>query len=109
MASTVARYLATAADCHSALGDWENWLEKPPPEPPKPLGDAKPNKYQGEARAKLRLKMLEARAEMNQTQTFAKAAEEAKKDDAAQLRATANEKAAEYEALLAKLKEKKDE
>jgi hypothetical protein len=83
--------------------------EKPPPEPPKPLGDAKPNKYQGEARAKLRLKMLEARAEMNQTQTFAKAAEEAKKDDAAQLRATANEKAAEYEALLAKLKEKKDE
>ena len=46
---------------------------------------------------------------MNQTQTFAKAAEEAKKDDAAQLRATANEKAAEYEALLAKLKEKKDE
>ena len=82
---------------------------KEQPEPPPTTGDARPNKYQGEARVKLRLKMLEARAEMNQTQTLAKAAEEAKKDDAAQLRATANEKAAEYEALLAKLKEKKDE
>ena len=76
---------------------------RPPPTPPE---EPKPNKIQGKARQELRDKMIAAREDYKGADTFAKAAEEAKVDNASLLRAEANEKKKVLDAFNAQLAEK---